>query len=80
MDAHSKWPEIIPMPTITANRTILEMRKVFATYGCPKQLVSDNGPQFCSREIGSFLKMNGVKHIQCSPYHHSSNSAVEHLV
>ena len=80
VDAHSKWPEIIPMSTTTANRTISEMRKVFSSYGCPEQLVSDNGPQFCSTEFGTFLKMNGVKHIRCSPYHPSSNGAVERLV
>ena len=44
------------------------------------QVVSDNGPQFVSEEFKSFLKSNGVKHICCSPYHSSSNGAVERFV
>ena len=47
-DAHSKWPEITEMPSITASRTIDELRKLFSSYGLPEQIVTDNGPQFVS--------------------------------
>ena len=42
VDAHSKWPEIIEMSSTTTNKTITELRKMFAAYGLPAQLVSDN--------------------------------------
>ena len=29
MDAHSKWPEIIEMPSVTASKTIDELKKTF---------------------------------------------------
>ena len=80
IDAHSKWPEILEMRSITAAKTISELRKMFAAHGCPEQLVSDNGPQFVSQELATFLKMNGVKHIRCAPYHPASNGAAERLV
>ena len=48
VDAHSKWPEVIPMTVTTAERTVIEMQKIFAVYGLPCQTVSDNGPQFTS--------------------------------
>ena len=80
VDAHSKWPEIIEMNSTTAQRTIAELRKMFAAHGLPQQLVSDNGPQFISDEFATFMKMNGVKHIRCAPYHPASNGAVERLV
>ena len=80
IDAHSKWPEILEMRSTTAAKTISELRKMFAAHGCPEQLVSDNGPQFVSQELATFLKMNGVKHIRCAPYHPASNGAAERLV
>ena len=53
---------------------------MFARWGIPEQLVSDNGPQFMSEEFGAFLASNGVKHIRIAPYHPSSNGAAERLV
>lgn len=79
-DAHSKWPEIISMKSTTASRTIEELRKLFASYGLPEQIVTDNGPQFISEEFATFTKANGVKHIKSAPYHPSTNGAVERLV
>ena len=61
-------------------KTILVLQSLFARYGKPEQLVSDNGPQFVSEEFGTFMKQNGVKHIKCSPYHPSSNGQAERFV
>ena len=80
VDAHSKWPEVIDMSTTTATQTIIKLRKLFAAHGLPKQLVSDNGPQFTADEFSTFCKMNGDKHIRCSPYHPSSNGQAEQFV
>ena len=68
------------MKKITAETMICELRQLFSCYGLPEQVVSDNGPQFMSEEFNAFLKSNGVKHIHCSPYHPSSNGAVERFV
>ena len=80
VDAHSKWPEIIEMPSVTASKTIDELRKLFAAHGYPEQVVTNNGPQFIADEFSLFLKQNGIKHLKCSPYHPSSDGAVERLV
>ena len=79
-DAHSKWPEIIEMKNTTANKTIEELRKLFASYGLPEQIVTDNGPQFIAEEFAAFTKGNEIKHIKSAPYHPSTNGAVERLV
>ena len=60
VDAHSKWPEVIPMSTMTSLATVVELTRVFASYGIPQQLVSDNGPQFTPQEFKEFLQTNGV--------------------
>ena len=80
IDAHSKWPEIFEMASTTSGSTIAMLRRVFAAYGLPEHLVSDNGPQFTSTEFREFLRSNGVKHIRTAPYHPASNGAVERLV
>ena len=80
LDAHSKWAEVIEMPSITAQRTIVEVRRLFSAFGLPEQVVTDNGPTFVADEFQSFLKQNGVKHIRVSPYHPSSNGAVERFI
>ena len=80
VDAHSKWPEVIPMYSTTSQMTIRVLRRLFATFGLPQQLVSDNGPQFTSEEFAEFLTKNGVKHIRSSPYHPSTNGLAERFV
>lgn len=64
VDAHSKWPEVVPMTTTSTTRIIEELRKLFATHGLPEQLVSDNGPQFTADEFRAFMRSNGIKHIR----------------
>ena len=77
VDAHSRWPEIVPVQNATSHTTINVLRDLFSKYGIPLQIVSDNGPQFCSVEFATFLKSNGVKHIRVAPYHAASNGLAE---
>ena len=80
VDAHSKWPEVCIMKETTASQTIARLRSLFASFGLPEQLVTDNGPQFVSEEFSHFLKSNGIKHIRCAPYHPASNGLAERFV
>ena len=74
VDAHSKWPEVIgPMKTTTAEATGNAMHNIFARYGLPKQIVSDNGPPFQSAEYEEFSRQNGIQKVLVSLYHPSSN-------
>ena len=62
IDAHSKWPEVIEMNSTTAQQIIVKLRKLFAAYGLPEQLVSDNGPQFVTINESTISKQT-KKHI-----------------
>ena len=80
VDAHSRWLEIEKMDTTTSTKTIEKLQSLFARYGVPSQLVSDNGPQFKSEEFQMFLKRNGIKHLTSAPYHPASNGLAERCV
>ena len=79
-DAHSKWPEVITMPSTTLQSTFEAMRSFISRYGLPEQLVSDNGTQFTSEEFTQLMKRNGVKHIRLALYHPASNGLAERFV
>ena len=66
-DSHSEWPEVMEMPSITAQTTIAEVRRLFQLFGLPQHVVTDNGPTFVSDDFQIFLKQNGVKHIVPHP-------------
>ena len=80
VDAHSKWLEVIPMNSTTTVKTISELRKLFARFGLPEVVVSDNGSQFISTEFDNFLRCNGVKHVRSAPYHPATNGEAERNV
>ena len=80
IDAHSKWIEVFKMNSTTATATIRELRSVFARFGIPESIVSDNGPQFTSSEFTEFCRLNGIRHVRVLPYHPSSNGLAERAV
>ena len=82
IDAHSiaKWIEVFAMKKATSSATIKYLRQLFAQFGIPETIVSDNGTQFVSADLKDFCRLNGIHHIQTAPYHPSSNSLVERAV
>ena len=68
------------MKPTTAEATANAMRNIFARYGFPKQIDSDNGPPFQSADYEEFLRQNGIQRILISPYHPSSNGLAERFV
>ena len=80
VDAHSKWPEVIPVSCITSSSTIDVLHDLFARFGIPEQIVSDNGAQFVSEEFQAFIRSNGIRRIISAPYHPATNGLVEKAV
>lgn len=80
IDAHSKWLEVEKVNTTSATIVIDCLRRLFARFGLPKRLVSDNGPPFSSSEFARYLERNGIQHTLIPPYHPSSNGAAENAV
>ena len=68
------------MSTTTAKHTIQELRLIFACFGLPEIIVTDNGPQFVSKEFEDFTSQNGIRHSKVAPYHPRSNGLAERFV
>ena len=77
MDYRSKWPEAAILKTITSQKIITVLTEIFARFGNPKVIISDNGPQLISEEFENFLKANGIQHSRVSPYFPKANGQVE---
>ncbi|CAK1591611.1 unnamed protein product [Parnassius mnemosyne] len=80
VDAMSKWIEVHKMTSISANCLIYRLNELFSRFGLPRQIVTDNGAQFTSKEFEYFNKHNGIEHVFTAHYHPSSNGLAENAV
>lgn len=80
VDAHSKWLEVFKMTQITSAATITKLKRLFASYGVPEQIVTDNATTFTSDEFQQFVKRNGILHTTGAPRHPATNGLAERYV
>lgn len=77
MDYYSRYPEIAHMSSTTSDHVIKKLMDIFARWGIPEELVSDNGPQFSSDQFRRFSKEYDFKHTTTIPYHPQANGEAE---
>ena len=63
-----------------AESTILQMKKIFARQGVLEVVISDNGPQFASKEFNEFSESWNFHHYTSSPHNPKGNGTVEAAV
>ena len=80
INSQSKWIEAFSTNSCTSHTVIEHSRTLFAQFGVPKVLVTDNGACFVSEEFETFLLKNGIKHVTTAPFHPSSNGLAERAV
>jgi transposase InsO family protein len=56
------------------------IKSIFARYGVPEVVISDNGPQYSSREFRVFSDKWGIHHYTSSPHHPRGNGVAEAAV
>ena len=77
IDVYSKCIDVQVVNATTCYSTTEHLRTLFATYGIPEVVMSDNGSPFTSAEFSHFMTRNGIRHVKTSPYHPSSNGMAE---
>lgn len=78
-DYYSRFFEIVELNSLNEQTVINELKKIFARFGIPDIVRSDNGPQFQS-SFKIFAKDYNFVHITSSPYFSQSNGCVEAAV
>ena len=79
-DYYSNFIEVARIISVTSRSVIKEMKDVFARYGIPDVLVTDNGAQFASAEFAAFAETWSFEHCTSSPRYPQSNGKAEKAV
>ena len=80
VDYFSDFFELDHQRSTSSVYVIKKLKGHFARHGIPEQLVTDNGPQFVSRDFLKFSKEWDFEHRTSSPYHSQSNGKAESAV
>ena len=80
VDYFSRYMEVQTLTTTTSASVIRALKATFARHGIPSVLVSDNGPQYSSKEMQEFADLYNFQHITSSPHYPQSNGMAERAV
>ncbi|GFX30743.1 retrovirus-related Pol polyprotein from transposon 412 [Trichonephila clavipes] len=73
MDQHSRWPEAIPIQSLTAKSTIEALLEIFSRTGIPEVIVMYNATNFTASLTQEFLKILVACPRFSTPYHLEGN-------
>lgn len=78
-DYFSKWAEAMPIPTKEATHVADFLCKMIFRHGCPEEIISDQGREFCNQVINRLEELTGFRHRVTSAYHPQSNGLDERM-
>ena len=65
---------------MTSAAIVNRLKSIFAEHGIPESLVTDNGPQYSSREFAAFGNHWGINHITSCPLYPESYRFIERML
>ena len=80
VDYTSKYFDLSRLPDTRSSTVITHTKAIFSKYGIPKEIFSDNGPEFASREYKNFCQSWDIVHTTSSPEYPQSNGLAERTI
>jgi transposase InsO family protein len=79
VDYYSRYPEVEIMKHITTAALEPRLRRIFARYGVPQEIVTDNAKTFRSSRFSNLMRKFGIKHKKITPRYPRANGEAERL-
>ena len=80
IDLYSRYPIVKKITSTSVRSVIPTLDDIFAHYGIPIKLKSDNGPPFKSQEFREFAAFLGFLHERITPYWPRANGTAERFM
>lgn len=81
VDYYSRFIEMCNIgKDVSTENIIMQLKIIFARFGIPCIVRSDNGPQFANSNFQTFSESYGFTHVTSSPRYPTSNGEVERAV
>ena len=80
VDYYSRFFEVEKLSTMSSQSVITKMKGIFSRHGIPEKVISDNGPQYSSKEFQDFSREWDFSHVTSSPHFAQSNGLAEKTV
>ena len=80
IDKRTRYPVVESVPSTDFQNNKERLKHIFATYGTPRRIESDNGPPFNSKEFNEFAKQEGFQHHRVTALHPRANGEVERFM
>ena len=68
------------LPDKSSLNVVNKIKKIFARHGIPKELYTNNGPEYTAQSFKRFAKEWDFKHVTSSPHFPQSNGLVERAI
>ena len=79
-DYTSKFFDLSQLDDTNASTIVMHTKRIFSKFGIPKEVISDNGPQYTSQEYAKFAHDWDFEHITSSPEYPQSNGFIERTI
>lgn len=79
-DEYSRYPVVEILDAIPGRSVIPRLDKIFAEFGIPKTLKTDNGPPFNGHEFAQYCQHMGIHHRKTTPLWPRANAETERFM